>query len=186
MVGGALTHPRESRVRYTMQASTSGDSLAVFLITTLILIACWCTIPFLISLASGWFSLSRRFKRQSEPYGETKTAGPLFYTIYMRGWIHYHGGVRLTAASDALYASVLFLLRVGHPPLRIPWSEIQFGRAKFFFRTYVVLNLGNHEKIPMRISNRMAAKLGILDRVQPDSEVTSSSLGASNNPSPLC
>ncbi|MGH9561748.1 MAG: hypothetical protein ACRD3S_09865 [Terracidiphilus sp.] len=169
-----------------MQASTSGDSVAVFVITVLVLLASWCTIPFLISLASGWLCLSKRFRRQSEPYGETKTAGPLFYTIYMRGWIHYSGGVRLTAASDALYASVLFLLRVGHPPLRIPWSEIRFGQTTFFFRSYIVLKLGTEEKIPMRISRRMAGKLGILGRVQSDSEVTSPGSLASNKPTPLC
>jgi hypothetical protein len=60
---------------------------------------------------------------------------------------------------------VIFFLRIGHPPLRIPWNEIQFSRTKYFWRRYVVLTLGDEEKIPMRISQRMAAKLGILDRV---------------------
>jgi hypothetical protein len=59
---------------------------------------------------------------------------------------------------------VLFLLRIGHPPLRIPWDEIRFSRTNFFFRSYVVLTLGNEEKIPMRIPLRMARNLGILDR----------------------
>ena len=83
----------------------------------------------------------------------------------MRWWSHYGSGIRLIAASDALYVSVLFLLRIGHPPLRIPWDEIRFSRTKFFFRSYIVLTLGNQEKIPMRISLRMARNLGILDRV---------------------
>jgi hypothetical protein len=82
----------------------------------------------------------------------------------MRGWSHYSSVIRLTAATDALYVSVLFPFRIGHPPLRIPWDEIQFGRTKFFFRSYIVLTLGNQEKIPMRISLRMARNLGILDR----------------------
>lgn len=169
-----------------MHGSTSGESLAVFLITLPVLIAFWCVIPFLISLASGWFSLSRRLRRQSEPYGETKTAGPLFYTVYMRGWIRYSGAIRLTAASDALYASVLFLIRPGHPPLRIPWNEIEFSRVRFFCRIYIVLNLGTQEKIPMRITSGMAGKLGILDRVQSDSEVMSTASPAGNKPTPLC
>jgi hypothetical protein len=169
-----------------MQGSTSGDSLFALLGPALIFIAFWCAISFLISLMTGWFSLSRRFKRQSEPYGDTKSAGPFFYTIYMRWWGHYSTVIRLTAASDALYASVLFPFRIGHPPLRIPWNEIQIGRAKFFFRSYVVLTLGNQEKIPMRISLRMARKLGILDRVQSDSEVTSTGSPAGNSPTLLC
>jgi hypothetical protein len=82
----------------------------------------------------------------------------------MRAWSHYSSVIRITAASDALYASVMFPFRIGHPPLRIPWEEIRFSRTKFFFRTYIVLTLGNQEKIPMRISLRMARNLGILDR----------------------
>jgi hypothetical protein len=83
----------------------------------------------------------------------------------MRFWSHYSSVIRLTAASDALYASVLLPFRIGHAPLRIPWDEIHFSRTKFFFRTYIVLTLGNEEKVPMRISQRMARNLGILDRV---------------------
>jgi len=128
-------------------------------------IAFMCAVCFLISFITGWFALARRFKQQSAPYGEIKTAGPFFYTVYMRFWSHYSSVIRLTAASDALYASVLFPFRIGHPPLRIPWDEIKLGRTKWFFRTYVVLTLGNEEMIPMRISQRMARNLGILNRV---------------------
>jgi hypothetical protein len=82
---------------------------------------------------TGWRALSRRFKRQSEPYGETKSAGPFFYVVYMRLWSHYSSVIRLTAAPDALYASVVFLFRIGHPPFCIPWAEIQFSSTKHFF-----------------------------------------------------
>ena len=146
-----------------MQTSTFDEFMAT-LIIVIFFIALWCAIGFLASFVSGWFALGRHFKRQSEPFGETKTAGPIFYTVYMRWWGHYSNAIRLTAAPDALYASVLFLFRIGHPPLRIPWDEVRFGGTKFFFRTYIVLTLGNEEKIPMRISLRMARNLGILDR----------------------
>jgi hypothetical protein len=129
------------------------------------IVAWMCTVCFLVSFLTGWLALARRFKQQSAPYGEIKTAGPFFYTVYMRFWGHYSSVIRLTAATDALYASVLFPFRVGHPPLRIPWNEIKLGRTKWFLRTYIVLTLGNEEMIPMRISQRMARNLGILDRV---------------------
>ena len=147
-----------------MPASTFDNSLLSNLGIALFCIIFICGVGFLISLQSGWFSLSRRFKQQSDPYGDTKTAGPFFYTVYMRWWSKYSSMIRLTAAADALYISILFPLRIGHPPLRIPWDEIRFGRTKFFFRTYLMLTLGNEEKIPMRISLRMARNLGILDR----------------------
>jgi hypothetical protein len=127
--------------------------------------ALWCFICFLISYISGWFALSMHFQKQTEPYGETQSAGPLFYTVYMRFWGHYSSIIRITAAEDALYLSVFFLFRIGHPPLCIPWSEIQLGNTKFFFRRYIVLTLGNQERIPLRISVRMANKLGIMGRL---------------------
>ncbi len=125
--------------------------------------ALWSFISIVVSLVGGWHALIARFRAQSEPYGQTRTAGPFFYTVYMRWWGHYSSIIRLAAADDALYLSVLFPYRIGHPPLAIPWREIEFGKTSFFWRTYVELTLGQQEHIPMRISQRMARNLGILD-----------------------
>jgi len=124
-----------------------------------------CVLSFPVNFLSGWHALSLRFRAQSEPYGDVKSAGPFFYNVYTRYWIHYSSVIRLTAASDALYLSVLALFRIGHPPLRIPWEEIRFSRTKYWWRRYVVLTLGAQERIPFRISERMARNLGILDRL---------------------
>ncbi len=128
-------------------------------------VALWCLVCFVASIVGGWFALSRRFRKQSEPLGETRTAGPWFYGVSMRFWGNYSSVIRLTAAEDALYPSVLFPFRCGHPPLCIPWTEIKLSRAKLLWRRYVLLTLGNEERIPMRISERMARNLGILERV---------------------
>lgn len=149
-----------------------GNSFST-LLTTPIGVACyaiffvmvWYVTVSAISLMSGWHILTKRFKQETAPLGETRTVGPFFYSIYMRFWCHYSSVIRLTAASDGVYASVLFPFRIGHPALRIPWNEIHIGSAKWFLRTYIVLTLGNEEMIPMRISRRMARNLGIIDRV---------------------
>jgi hypothetical protein len=148
-----------------MQASAINSYFATPLGFIAGFIVFWCAISFLISFITGWYALSLRFRKQSEPLGEVRSAGPFFYTVYMRFWSHYGSVIRITAASDALYLSVLFPFRIGHPPLRIPWDEIKLGRARRLFITSVELTLGNQEKIPMRISQRMARNLGILDRV---------------------
>jgi len=75
----------------------------------------------------------------------------------------------MIAAEDALYLSASFLCRIGHPPLCIPWQEIRLDRPDFPWRRSVVLTLGNQERIPMRISERMARKLGILERIPRES-----------------
>lgn len=148
-----------------MKAGTIDSFLATPLGFAIFFVVLWCTVCFLISFMSGWHALSGRFKRQSDSYGENRSAGPFFYTVYTRFWTRYANVIRVTVASDGLYLSVLLLFRIGHPPLRIPWDEIQFGRTKRLWRPYIVLTLGREEQIPMRIPERMARNLGILDRI---------------------
>jgi len=148
-----------------MQASTISSNFASPLVFVPLFVAFWCALCFLISFITGWFALSRRFTKPSEPLGELRSAGPFFYTVYMRLWSHYSSVIKATAASDALYLSVLSIFRVGHPPLRIPWDEIKLRRTRRFFLPYIELTLGNEERIPLRIPLRMARNLGILDRV---------------------
>ena len=136
-----------------------------FAVLPVFFVVMWCLSSFLGGLFTGWYALSKRFTRQSDPYGETKSAGPFFYTVYMRFWSHYSSAIRMVAAQDGLYLSVLFPLRIGHPPLSIPWKEIQFAITEGVWRRYVVLTLGNEEQIPMRIPERMARNLGILNRI---------------------
>lgn len=125
----------------------------------------FCFMSYLSGVISGWHELSQRFFTQSEPYGATRSAGPFFFVVYARYWTHYNWAICMTSADDALYLSVYFLLRIGHPPLRIPWSEIKIARTKYFWQHFIVLTLGNQERIPMRISERMASKLGLLERL---------------------
>lgn len=149
-----------------MQTSTHND-LPLWLIPLfpVFFVALWCLICAAIGWLSGWHALAERFRATSEPYGDVHSAGPFFYSVYFRSWAHYNSVVRLSEAQDALYLSVMFLFRIGHPPLRVPWEEIQFRRTEIFFQRYIVLTLGREEQIPMRIPERMAGNLGILKRL---------------------
>ncbi len=121
----------------------------------------WCLLCYGISFLSGWHSLTRRFRAQHEPYGQTASALFSIRGVRMRFRTNYDNIIRLTVAEDALYLSVLLICRIGHPPLSIPWSEIKIRKAKFLWMRFVLLTLGEREKIPLRISERMAAKLGL-------------------------
>jgi hypothetical protein len=121
----------------------------------------WCLLCYGISFISGWHSLTRRFSAQHEPYGPTASALFSIRGVRMRFRTNYDNIIRLTVAEDALYLSVVFVIRIGHPPLCIPWSEIKISKGKFLWMRFVLLTLGEKEKIPLRISERMAAKLGL-------------------------
>jgi hypothetical protein len=130
--------------------------------------ALWSLKSFIVSMIGGWAALSKRFRAKSQPYGDIKTAGPLFYTVMMRFRVRYGNTIRIAASSDALYLSILFPFRLCHPPLTIPWDEIKMRRTQFLWLRFVILTLGERERIPMRISERMARNLGILDRLPKD------------------
>ena len=138
------------------------------LVFPVLLLGLWVLISVWASFLGGWHSLARRFRSFTPPYGEVKTAGPFFYSVYARYWSQYSSVIRLSATQDALYLSVLFPFRAGHPPLRIPWNEISFAQTTLLWNRYVVLTLGDEEQIPMRISQRMARNLGITDRFLAD------------------
>ena len=116
----------------------------------------WLLISTMVSFIGGWRTLSRRFRAQHAPEGNITTAGPFTYSVYMRFRTHYGNVIRVTSAQDGLYLSVLAIFRVAHPPLFIPWHEIELTRSSFLWWRYVVLTLGREEQIPMRISERMA------------------------------
>lgn len=123
----------------------------------------WCLSIVALSYFSGWRKLSRRFRKTSDPMGKTSIGQGLFLTIYMRYWCHYSGVVRLIAAPDALYLSIQFLFRMGHPTLRIPWNEIRMSKARYCFREYLQLSLGSEEQVPLRMPKSLARRLDLLD-----------------------
>ena len=150
-----------------MTYNSAGPPVALLPLVLAGFVVFWCIVVALVSWLTGWAILARRFRAQSEPNGDVRTAGPWLLTIYMRFWTHYGGIVKMTAASDALYLRIMFLFRPGHPPLRIPWSEIGFSRTRYLLCPFVALTLGNEEKIPLRISERAARKLGLNERMVP-------------------
>jgi hypothetical protein len=121
-------------------------------------------IIYLGSILSGWHRLSKRFLTRSKFTGQMMSTRP-FINVCMKNWADCSGILRIASDDHALYLSVVFLYRIGHPPLCIPWKEIQFSRTKFLWRRYVVLTLGEQERIPMRISERIASKLGLMERL---------------------
>lgn len=92
-------------------------------------VALWCVVVPALSLG-GWFWLARHYRdRGPEPTGEA------FRGVRAQiGWTGYRGALRVTVTPEALHLSLPRLLRLGHPPLRIPWdalSAVAPGRLTF-------------------------------------------------------
>ncbi len=76
-------------------------------------------------------------------------------------WSTRYGNCLTVGADPAgLYLATFFLLRIGHPPLLLPWQEVSIRRrGKVLFTRYVQLQLGREEQIPLKINGRLADRI---------------------------
>jgi hypothetical protein len=119
------------------------------------LICLWVVIFTMISQLGGWASLAGRY-RESDTY-----SGPRWkmQSGQMRWFTNYNNCLTLGANATGLYLGILFICRIGHPPLFIPWREIAVSRKKILWTNFVELRLGHETDIPFRIGTGLAEKL---------------------------
>ena len=87
---------------------------------------------FIISLVarlSGWSQLAGSYRANSPFQGETWR----FQSVQMRYLSHYNNCLTFGADAQGLYIAMFFFLRAGHPPLFIPWEELEIRPDKRFF-----------------------------------------------------
>jgi hypothetical protein len=108
-----------------------------------------------ISHVGGWASLAERY-RMTEPFSGRQWK---FQCGQMRYWTQYNNCLIVGADPRGLYLSILWPLRLAHPPLFVPWREISRTSKKFLWVQYVELRLGSESTIPFRISYTLAQKL---------------------------
>jgi hypothetical protein len=73
----------------------------------------------LLSWASGWRALARRYR------GDAIPDGLQFSMQWVRvGWVDYNGCVTYRVCPQGLYVALWRFFRFMHPPLLIPWSAL--------------------------------------------------------------
>lgn len=98
------------------------DPLLIALIAVAGLLALpvfWCLVCLLLSRISGWHRLSEQYGTDQAPLGRSLSM--------QSGWVgivSYRNCLSVHVAPSGLFLSVMFLLRIGHRPLLIPWSAI--------------------------------------------------------------
>ena len=97
-----------------------------------VIILWWVFVFNVVSLMSGWWSLSSCY-RAREPFSGTRfrlRTGKLC-------WSNYGACLTIGVNADGLYLAVFFFMRPGHPPLFIPWSEIDATPVKGWIFRYL-------------------------------------------------
>lgn len=115
----------------------------------------WCLVAAIISFVGGWFSLAKLYRTRA-PFNGVKW---MMQSGQMRWLTNYNHVLTIGVSPEGLYLATMFLFRFMHPPLLVPWSEIKVRRKKGWVFEYVVFAMGHELAIPLRIRDRLAARL---------------------------
>jgi hypothetical protein len=99
----------------------------------------WVAISFLFAYGSGWSQLAKQYRTRQPPPNNLSSmnSGRV-------GWVSFKGCLNIGVTSKGLYLSVFPLLRLGHPPLLIPWTAVvRAERTKFLFQEGYRLHIGS-------------------------------------------
>lgn len=107
---------------------------------------------------SGWHLLASRF-RATEPWTGQKWS---WQSARFRGWFGYNNSLVVGADPQSLSISMMRIFRPPfHPPLLIPWHEIEVETKKTLFGRYemATLRLGSQERVTLRIYGKLVDRL---------------------------
>jgi hypothetical protein len=111
---------------------------------------------YLEGLSTGWIGLARKFRDKTPSYSYQWRN----QDVRLENRLSYYACVHVGADEKGLYMGEGFLFRVGHPPLFIPWSEIQVlsGEHGWLFKRRK-LKLGREELVQISISKSFTEEL---------------------------
>lgn len=118
----------------------------------------WVGILLMISAVGGWGRLASHYRRTESITGTTWR----FKSMGMRLWMpaNYGGCLFVIANDEGIGFSVLFLFRIGHPPLFIPWSDIEVIEERFFYVfKRVRLTFSEEPSVAMWLDTKLAKKI---------------------------
>lgn len=122
----------------------------------LIFIVLWMGFCKPISVFGGWQALSRDYRANS-PFDGRKL---WLKSVGMRRWINYNNCIILGVNKFGLYIAVLPILRIGHPPLLIPWTDISTEAVtRRLLPDLVKFKFTKQPDVPMVFSKKLAERI---------------------------
>lgn len=131
------------------------NSALLVLFTLVSILALWCASCFAASVLGGWHSLARRY-RQLRPFSGQRWR----FCSGSMGLANYSLCLTLGANPEGLSLAVLLPLRLGHPPLFIPWSEVESVEPhRFLFFSMVSFRFKQAPRVSLAVSRGLALAL---------------------------
>ena len=121
-----------------------------------LLVGFWMLVSVLAASVGGWATLSRSYRAVEPVLG----AAWGFQSGTMRWGTGYNGILHVAVNEEGMGVSVLFLLRLGHPPLYFPWSDVSARWTRLWWLIPAVrLEFTRAPGIPIYISPKLAERI---------------------------
>ena len=119
-------------------------------------VAFWIAIGHLISMIGGWRSLAARYAGDAGQFTGRRWH---MQSGAMRWTTRYGNVLTIGADSGRMYLAVMVLFRSGHPPLYIPWAEIEIAERRGWIFPYVVFTFKSEPGIYLTVSKKLGLQI---------------------------
>jgi hypothetical protein len=115
----------------------------------------WMTVGLMLAQLSGWAELARHY-RSIKPFEGDKWR---FRSARMRWTARYNNCLTVGASPQGLYLAVLFLFRIGHPPLEIPWQDVLTTTGKTLWWRWTEFRFQQAQSVWIRFYGNLGDEL---------------------------
>jgi len=115
----------------------------------------WCTVCFILATIGGWRRLAETYRFE----GTFEGSRWRFTSARMRWGVNYNGCLTIGANERGLYVAVLFLFRLAHPPLFIPWSDVRVTEQRGLVFKYLEFGFLKAPAVPFRVRHQLGSAL---------------------------
>lgn len=124
---------------------TAPQIVALIVGSIVALLAVWAMLLPIVAWFGGWRRLAEEFSAEPGTRGRI-----VLGSAAMRYGAHYGGVILLDCRTTGLVLSVRSLFRLAHPPLLIPWSQVEAEPTKLLWIFPAMrLNLGRDAQVPL-------------------------------------
>lgn len=115
----------------------------------------WIVVSATFSKLTGWSRLAEKYRTNKKPEFELYRAVQVSWgSPFLAGNIYTLG-----SSYKGLYLGVLFPFRIAHPPLLIPWRDVEVKKVKRLMSTKVLFEFKNGMFRSFEIGENVAEKL---------------------------
>ena len=120
-------------------------------------VALWIAVGWIVSRATGWAELARAYPGGRRLY---RGGWVRWQSLQLRGFGGYNNAVNVGADEEGLQVEMMWVFRIGHEPVFVPWSDVRSVEAgRRFFVPFVKLRLLRTPDIPLVLPQRLAQRI---------------------------